>query len=246
MNFMSDDRGSSLIATMIAAVVGFLLLALIASGILTFMNFYLSISSTNAVTAQKANADQQFRTDIAWASNIPSETSTADTFTAFIPHLADQTCTEVKWGFHNVSGKRELLRTAKVFTLIIAPATNATATPGSTAGASICGGQLKHEHSEVVISDAGAAAKFTYTNASAITLTRSGNEMAAAATPGATLMERAAFGSTRIAGVALQTRVADSGNKASDLTVVQYSKSLEVKDLPLTSKNLGAVRLGAS
>lgn len=240
---MSDDRGSSLISTMIAAVVGFLLLALIASGILNFMNFYLSISATNAVTAQKASANQQFRSDIAWASNIPSETTTVDNFTAYIPDLADQTCSEVQWSFQNVSAKRQLVRTAKVFTLIIAPATNATVTPGSTAGASICGGQLKHEHTEVVISDAGAAAKFSYTNASAITLTRSGNEMVAAASTGSTLMEQKILGSTRIAGVTLQTRVAASGNKASDLTVVQYSKSLEVKDLPLTSKTLGAVRL---
>lgn len=235
MDVLREDRGNSLISTMVGAIISVLLLGLIAGGLMVFVNFFITIGSSNVITSAKTTVEQRFRQDITWASNIPSDTATANKVLFTIPNRSEETCSEVEWTLAPVESKLQLQRNTRVYSKIIKPQTNTPSTAGSSTGTSICGGELKHEQSEVLLKDAGAESKFSYANARAVTLTKNAKEMQAPKSTEESIFERSALQSARIAGVTLTTGAASSGTKSSHLVVTHYAKNLEFKLLPIAS-----------
>lgn len=248
MNFLNDDRGSSLISNLLGAIIGFAVVGLMATSLYTFMNAYIQLSASQTKTAQKTNADHQFRSDVMWALNIPSASAGAKSFTLVSKDSQAAGCQEISWSFVDAEGRTQLVRESKVFELsVLLPGTATNpVTSGSDTGVSACSGHLTHQTKETIINDAGAAATFEYVNIKGVKLTRSGAEMTAPASSLPNLFDREAASSSRIAGVVVTSQVASSGGSAENLSITQFSENLQHKDIQFVSNTLNVIKLGGS
>lgn len=243
-----DQSGVSVASSMVGAIAMILVIGGVTSTMLFLLRAQIDITAATSVSTQMNQATSALRSDVTLAGNIPARTAEADRVEFIIPGHQNPGndnagCRLSIWEVDHDEERdlHQLVNREEIYsaTTFAQPSEGSRITPYSTAGASICTGELVNERETVYVNDTGSAAGFAYFNGRGNELDITHGETIQVAVAGGDdfsgmgVAERAAQTGTQIEGVRFSGMVAESDERGlgRELSIHAVASTLEHKDV---------------
>lgn len=213
---LGNQAGNLMINSLVGSIVTLIIIGATGAGVLSMVLIHKAINEGSQVTHEMALTDSTFRSDVLWASTITATDSTRVELT--VPGQNGR-CRLSAWAVDTLAdGTKDI-----TVSVINYPSYDATVNPVR------CSGTPDPASTQTIVKGADAATAFTYANQGGRELAYSAGTAALAGPATAPAgVKAAAWNSTKLAAVALDTASENSKGKRTQYRISQTADNLSV------------------